>query len=509
MAYSVSNQNQKKRVPANQPAVIAGQQTTGNMYRLEDEKIGQGSMPIPSSTHFTFKEMVSKNDPVYKDKIDDLAKVIPEEYRGNIQHLMKQLDVIRDTLGRPIKINSAYRSPRHNRNVNGADKSQHLLGKAADIACDPGKVREEHAIIAGLIKSGKIAEGGLGLYNTFVHYDIRGSSANWNQSKFAPLPPKMPSEISHESNTNKSTDISNQNSSGLFEKKDELEQDDIPQNIFGAPLSKEPQLNYTEDNLRQLIGARFVGAETDRLNQVMHRLLKNPNDAELSQLLAEVKAIRKLSYSIDDLKAQYRKTLDLRKEARAKIEVPDLSNENARFMGSNMQLIFGKVLGDVFNIEPVFGALISPTGGIIGPGNSTEALRSAFDKDGPVALHGAVHDAAGLLFNAFGIGSGYDYMDNELLSSPKSPCTGQTNVEWWIENYLFEMNTVPITDVFAYALSTKIGFLNILCQDYSPLYKVPRKKYDEAMSEIDKTYKQIMSEFLSNATNTPYYYFQN
>ena len=43
------------------------------------------------------------------------------------------LDPLRQAYGRPITINSGYRSPRLNSAVSGAKNSQHLCGEAADI----------------------------------------------------------------------------------------------------------------------------------------------------------------------------------------------------------------------------------------------------------------------------------------------------------------------------------------------------------------------------------------
>lgn len=45
------------------------------------------------------------------------------------------LDPARERLGRPIYVNSGYRSPETNLAVNGAKNSQHMRGEAADIYC--------------------------------------------------------------------------------------------------------------------------------------------------------------------------------------------------------------------------------------------------------------------------------------------------------------------------------------------------------------------------------------
>lgn len=43
------------------------------------------------------------------------------------------LEPLREALGRPIRINSAYRGPTANKSVGGSSTSQHVLGEAADI----------------------------------------------------------------------------------------------------------------------------------------------------------------------------------------------------------------------------------------------------------------------------------------------------------------------------------------------------------------------------------------
>jgi len=106
---------------------------------------------------------------------------MPEEVLENVKELAKNLQVIRDTIGMSISINSGYRSPAHNKKVGGATKSQHLLGTAADLKTRM-KPSVLHKIILGLINEGKISEGGVGLYNSFVHYDIRGEKARWDFS---------------------------------------------------------------------------------------------------------------------------------------------------------------------------------------------------------------------------------------------------------------------------------------------------------------------------------------
>ena len=105
---------------------------------------------------------------------------MPLEVYENIIKLASQLQFLRDYTGRPITINSAYRCPDHNAKVGGSKTSQHLLGKAADITIQSLKPAEVFVLIEDLIDMGHLLQGGLGLYDTFVHYDIRKTKARWN-----------------------------------------------------------------------------------------------------------------------------------------------------------------------------------------------------------------------------------------------------------------------------------------------------------------------------------------
>ena len=96
------------------------------------------------------------------------------------RHLAWVLQQIRDLVNVPMSITSAYRCPDHNEKVGGAKNSQHKLGSAADLQAKGLKSQDLHAAIVDLVKSKRIPEGGLGLYNSFVHYDIRPQKARWN-----------------------------------------------------------------------------------------------------------------------------------------------------------------------------------------------------------------------------------------------------------------------------------------------------------------------------------------
>ena len=108
---------------------------------------------------------------------------MPDDVYKNIQELAENLQIIRDELQEPIKINSAYRCENHNRKIGGSSKSQHVKGKAADIVVKNLTPDEVANALDNLQQGGFIKSGGLGRYDTFTHLDIRGTEARWDFRK--------------------------------------------------------------------------------------------------------------------------------------------------------------------------------------------------------------------------------------------------------------------------------------------------------------------------------------
>jgi len=104
---------------------------------------------------------------------------VPDELMDNVIELAENLQILRDHIGKPITVISGYRSPKYNRKIGGARRSQHMLAKAADIIIKGMTPDEVKAEIVNLIKEGKIKTGGIGLYTHFTHYDIRGRNSRW------------------------------------------------------------------------------------------------------------------------------------------------------------------------------------------------------------------------------------------------------------------------------------------------------------------------------------------
>ena len=104
---------------------------------------------------------------------------VPDDHMESLQLLCNNLQVLRDHIGKPIRVISGYRSPKYNSRIGGARRSQHMLSKAADIKITGMSPHEVKALIEELIRDGKMMKGGVGLYRTFTHYDVRGRNARW------------------------------------------------------------------------------------------------------------------------------------------------------------------------------------------------------------------------------------------------------------------------------------------------------------------------------------------
>jgi len=101
----------------------------------------------------------------------------PPDFYDRLGVLCTMLEVIREAIGNtPITILSGYRSEAYNRKIGGAKHSQHVQGRAADIKCANWTARQVHeAIMERRVRGHLPWLGGLGLYPTFVHVDVRPS----------------------------------------------------------------------------------------------------------------------------------------------------------------------------------------------------------------------------------------------------------------------------------------------------------------------------------------------
>ena len=109
-------------------------------------------------------------------------KLVPEA--------MDKLQALRDRLGKPLIIRSAYRSPEHNRAVGGAKASKHMDGTAFDIAMS------NHDPVAFETAAREAGFLGFGYYprSAFMHIDL-GPARSWGEPfpvRAVPFAPETP-----------------------------------------------------------------------------------------------------------------------------------------------------------------------------------------------------------------------------------------------------------------------------------------------------------------------------
>lgn len=218
----------------------------------------------------------------------------------------------------------------------------------------------------------------------------------------------------------------------------------------GANLTvRNPTDLFGEDERREMIGRHFQGEDSAELNRLMETLLTNPRGPELEDTLNRLADVRGISR--DEIHAQYEKFQQVRQQAEAlngKTDAIDLER-HGDFLGSTASLRYGKIVGDAFGVDPIFGSLLNPTGGLVGAGNESYHPSD----DSTIGYHGIFHDAAGYLFNYHNTGPGYDYLGEELGRDTADPLTGQrSGIQWWLKqreldapgpDFLLENPVVP------------------------------------------------------------------
>lgn len=133
------------------------------MYSVKAYDIGkEGSSLI--SNNFKVKEFASKDGFNVAFISDELVNIVQN---------------IRDHFGKPLVINSGFRSQAHNKKVKGAKNSMHLYGTAADIHINGVQPIEIAKYAETLFKKLGI-NGGIGLYQSFVHVDVRKVKYRWD-----------------------------------------------------------------------------------------------------------------------------------------------------------------------------------------------------------------------------------------------------------------------------------------------------------------------------------------
>lgn len=133
---------------------------------------------MKSSDYYVFDETqnptekISEHFGVWEFKCKDNSRVIVLD-----KALVELLEKVRAHFKRPVVINSGYRTVQYNSRLpNSSPKSQHTLGKAADIRVTGVAPVNVYAYLNQLYPNSH----GLGIYNTFVHVDVREKKSRWD-----------------------------------------------------------------------------------------------------------------------------------------------------------------------------------------------------------------------------------------------------------------------------------------------------------------------------------------
>jgi len=190
-----------------------------------------------------------------------------------------------------------------------------------------------------------------------------------------------------------------------------------------------------------------LGHILHQLDQII-RMATTVNEFEITEpikkilkMLAEIRVCTEDCESVDKcyerLLEDAEKFAKIYQERGCKSEV--LENHHSFYWGTRQQMLFGKVICDWLAehknapMDPIFGTLLNPTGGRVGPGDTGFFHDSLFDNMGPFAYHSAVHDGFGYLKTNHKTGPGYNYL-NKGIFGDWSPLGGQySGLEFWNE----------------------------------------------------------------------------
>nr|DAG29931.1 MAG TPA: peptidase [Caudoviricetes sp.] len=131
-----------------------------------------------SSQYYVFDETlnptekISQHFGVWEFKCKDNSRVIVLD-----KALVELLEIIRLHYNKPLHVNSGYRTVQYNASLkNSSPKSQHILGKAADIWLNDVSPKQLYSWLDSSYPNSL----GIGIYDTFVHVDVREGKSRWD-----------------------------------------------------------------------------------------------------------------------------------------------------------------------------------------------------------------------------------------------------------------------------------------------------------------------------------------
>jgi hypothetical protein len=163
------------------------------------------------------------------------------------------------------------------------------------------------------------------------------------------------------------------------------------------------------DNLKRLLELTPDGSDSTELSSAMKNFHTAWNaaprsDAAVDAAVVEIAAA--LNWDVSKARQAFERFAQ---------KATDESKKDFKdgFIGSKQHLLFGDIVGGVLELPPVFGAMLSPTGGMVGPGPFSFHI-----KEGILAYHGVAHDSGGYLCRKHTKDPGYEY----ILDQGGQPC---------------------------------------------------------------------------------------
>jgi len=128
------------------------------------------------SPHLSWAELACRDGTIY-----------PPEWRvARAEPLAEEFETIREIVGGPIQINSAYRTVEHNRKSKSKPTSQHVEGRALDLGVPAWlTILSFSGIVIEVARRPGSHLRGIGLYPGFIHIDTRPTIriARWRGSR--------------------------------------------------------------------------------------------------------------------------------------------------------------------------------------------------------------------------------------------------------------------------------------------------------------------------------------
>ena len=252
---------------------------------------------------------------------------------------------------------------------------------------------------------------------------------------------------------------------------------------------------FTDEYLSTLVDRRYDGENSDELKEAMETLWEHrhdPNHPEVAEALRKIAEAR--NKPLDQIQqdwARYQAALAEQERIAAEKGIkppPGIKNWlHPDHMGSTSQLRYGQVAGDALGMDPVFGALLNPTGGLVGPGNA-----AVDGNEFAIGYHGAVHDAGGYLYNFHNQGPGYDYLGQEGRDT-SSPLSGQrSGISYWRDQLLDRGTGHKVTDsVGDTVMDGVVGGIDKASEVYNDAKETVSGAYEGAKDRVSDAWDSL------------------